>query len=150
MVMAGTAAWIDVLPNLSLFGTKLNSGVTAAAAAAGRNAGRKFSDSMNSAAGANVLAEQVKNLEAAEKRAKKAVATATAQIAKARDEQKSAALRVQAAETKLNETVAKYGTSSSQAISAQARLNDARSKALVRRMRSTRPPRSRSAPRKTV
>lgn len=129
MVMAGTAAWIDVLPNLSLFGTKLNSGVTAAAAAAGRNAGRKFSDSMNSAAGANVLAEQVKNLEAAEKRAKKAVATATAQIAKARDEQKSAALRVQAAETKLNETVAKYGTSSSQAISAQARLNDARSKA---------------------
>lgn len=129
MVMAGTAAWIDVLPNLSLFGTKLNSGVTAAAAAAGRNAGRKFSDSMNSAAGANVLAEQVKNLEAAEKRAKKAVATATAQIAKARDEQKSAALRVQAAETKLNETVAKYGISSSQAISAQARLNDARSKA---------------------
>lgn len=129
MVMAGTAAWIDVLPNLSLFGTKLNSGVTAAAAAAGRNAGRKFSDSMNSAAGANVLAEQVKNLEAAEKRAQKAVTTATAQIAKARDEQKSAALRVQAAETKLNETVAKYGTSSSQAISAQARLNDARSKA---------------------
>lgn len=28
--MAGTAAWIDVLPNLSAFGTKLNSGVTAA------------------------------------------------------------------------------------------------------------------------
>lgn len=27
--MAGTAAWIDVLPNLSAFGTKLNSGVTA-------------------------------------------------------------------------------------------------------------------------
>jgi tape measure domain-containing protein len=129
MVMAGTAAWIDVLPNLSLFGTKLNSGVTAAAAAAGRNAGRKFSDSMNSAAGTNVLAEQVKNLEAAEKRAQKAVTTATAQIVKARDEQKSATLRVQAAETKLNETVAKYGAASSQAISAQARLNDARSKA---------------------
>ena len=127
--MAGTAAWIDVLPNLSAFGTKLNSGVTTAAASAGRNAGKKFSDSMNSAAGTNVLAEQVKNLEAAEKRAQKAVATATAQIAKARDEQKSATLRVQAAEAKLNETVAKYGTSSFQAISAQARLNDARSKA---------------------
>lgn len=129
MVMAGTAAWIDVLPNLSAFGTKLNSGVTAAAASAGRNAGRKFADSMNTAAGTNVLAEQVKNLEAAEKRAQKAVTTATAQIVKARDEQKSATLRVQAAETKLNETVAKYGAASSQAISAQARLNDARSKA---------------------
>lgn len=99
MVMAGTAAWIDVLPNLSAFGTKLNSGVTAAAASAGRNAGRKFADSMNTAAGTNVLAEQVKNLEAAEKRAQKAVTTATAQIVKARDEQKSATLRVQAAES---------------------------------------------------
>ena len=45
--MAGTAAWIDVLPNLSAFGTKLNSGVTAAATSAGRNAGKKFSDAMN-------------------------------------------------------------------------------------------------------
>ena len=42
--MAGTAAWIDVLPNLSAFGTKLNSGVTAVATSAGRNAGKKFSD----------------------------------------------------------------------------------------------------------
>ena len=127
--MAGTAAWIDVLPNLSAFGSKLNSGVTAAASTAGRNAGKRFSDAMNSAASTSVLADQVKNLEAAEKRAQKAVSTSTAQIAKARDEQKSAALRVQAAEVKLNETVAKYGSSSSQAISAQARLNDARSKA---------------------
>lgn len=127
--MAGTAAWIDVLPNLSAFGSKLNSGVTAAVSTAGRNAGKRFSDAMNSAASTSVLADQVKNLEAAEKRAQKAVSTSTAQIAKARDDQKSAALRVQAAEAKLNETVAKYGSSSSQAISAQARLNDARSKA---------------------
>mgnify|MGYP004583000589 CR=1 FL=1 len=127
--MAGTAAWIDVLPNLSAFGTKLNSGVTAAATSAGRNAGKKFSDAMNQAAGRDVLSEQVKSLQQAEKKAAQAVSQCTSQIAKARDEQKSAALRVQAAETKLNETVAKYGTASSQTISAQARLNDARSKA---------------------
>ena len=67
--MAGTAAWIDVLPNLSAFGTKLNSGVTAAATSAGRNAGKKFSDAMNQAAGRDVLSEQVKSLQQAEKRA---------------------------------------------------------------------------------
>lgn len=127
--MAGTAAWIDVLPNLSAFGAKLNSGVTAAATSAGRNAGKRFSDAMNQAASGDVLSEQVKNLEAAEGRARKAVNAATAQIAKARDEQKSAALRAQAAETSLSETVAKYGASSAQALNAQARLNDARSKA---------------------
>lgn len=127
--MAGTAAWIDVLPNLSAFGTKLNSGVTAAATSAGRNAGKKFSDAMNQAAGRDVLSEQVKSLQQAEKKAAQAVSQCTSQIAKARDEQKSADLRVQAAETKLSETVAKYGTSSSQALNAQARLNDARSKA---------------------
>ena len=127
--MAGTAAWIDVLPNLSAFGTKLNSGVTAAATSAGRNAGRKFSDAMNQAAGRDVLSEQVKSLQQAERKAAQTVTQCTSQIAKARDEQKSAALRVQAAETKLQETVAKSGQSSSQAINAQARLNDARSKA---------------------
>ena len=148
--MAGTAAWIDVLPNLSLFGTKLNSGVTAAAAAAGRNAGRKFSDSMNSAAGANVLAEQVKNLEAAEKRAKKAVATATAQIAKARDEQKSAALRVQAAENEAQRDRRENTAHHPPRRSVRRRGLMTRGARLVRRMRSTRPPRSRSAPRKTV
>ena len=67
--MAGTAAWIDVLPNLSAFGTKLNSGVTAAATSAGRNAGKKFSDAMNQAAGRDVLSEQVKSLQQAEKKA---------------------------------------------------------------------------------
>ena len=127
--MAGTAAWIDVLPNLSAFGAKLNSGVTAAATSAGRNAGKRFSDAMNQAASGDVLSEQVKSLEVAEGHARKAVNAATAQIAKARDEQKSAALRAQAAETSLSETVAKYGASSAQALNAQARLNDARSKA---------------------
>ena len=127
--MAGTAAWIDVLPNLSAFGTKLNSGVTAAATSAGRNAGKKFSDAMNQAAGRDVLSEQVKSLQQAEKKAAQAVSQCTSQIAKARDEQKSADLRVQAAEVKLQETIVKSGQSSSQAINAQARLNDARSKA---------------------
>lgn len=126
--MAGTAAWIDVLPNLSAFGTKLNSGVTAAATSAGRNAGKKFSDAMNQAAGRDVLSEQVKSLQQAEKKAAQAVSQCTSQIAKARDEQKSADLRVQAAEVKLQETIVKSGQSSSQAINAQARLNDARSK----------------------
>ena len=88
--MAGTAAWIDVLPNLSAFGTKLNSGVTAASTSAGRNAGKKFSDAMNQAAGRDVLSEQVKSLQQAEKKAAQAVSQCTSQIAKARDEQKSA------------------------------------------------------------
>lgn len=127
--MAGTAAWIDVLPNLSAFGTKLNSGVTAAATSVGRNAGKKFSDAMNQAAGRDVLSEQVKSLQQAEKKAAQAVSQCTSQIAKARDEQKSADLRVQATEVKLQETIVKSGQSSSQAINAQARLNDARSKA---------------------
>ena len=107
--MAGTAAWIDVLPNLSAFGTKLNSGVTAAATSAGRNAGKKFSDAMNQAAGRDVLSEQVKSLQQAEKKAAQAVSQYTSQIAKARDEQKSADLRVQAAEVKLQETIVKSG-----------------------------------------
>ena len=75
--MAGTAAWIDVLPNLSAFGTKLNSGVTAAATSAGRNAGKKFSDAMNQAAGRDVLSEQVKSLQQAEKKAAQAVSQCT-------------------------------------------------------------------------
>lgn len=82
-----------------------------------------------SAAGRDVLSEQVKSLQQAEKKAAQAVSQCTSQIAKARDEQKSADLRVQAAEVKLQETIVKSGQSSSQAINAQARLNDARSKA---------------------
>lgn len=127
--MAGTAAWIDVLPNLSTFGTKLNSGVTAAATSAGRNAGKKFSDAMNQAAGRDVLYEQVKSLRQSEKKAAQTVQKCTTQIAKSRDEQKTADLRLQAAEISLQETMAKSGPLSSKTIAAQARLNDARSKA---------------------
>lgn len=128
--MAGTAAWIDVLPNLSAFSTKLNSGVNASVASAGRNAGRKFADAMKQAAGtSNPLADQVKALESAEKRAATTVNQCKAQIVTAREAERTATLKVQAAEAKLTETTAKYGLSSSQAISAQSRLNDARSKA---------------------
>ena len=130
--MAGTAAWIDVLPNLSAFGAKLDKGVTVAATSAGKTAGKRFSDAMNQAAGKDVLGEQVRSLQRAERKAEQTVRQCTAQIAKSRDEQQTADLRLQAAETKLAETVAKYGASSSQAITAQARLNDARSKARQR------------------
>lgn len=128
--MAGTAAWIDVLPNLSAFSTKLNSGVNASVTSAGRNAGKKFADAMKQAAGtSNPLADQVKALESAEKRAATTVNQCKAQIVTAREAERTATLKVQAAEAKLTETTAKYGSSSSQAISAQSRLNDARSKA---------------------
>lgn len=128
--MAGTAAWIDVLPNLSAFSTKLNSGVNASVTSAGRNAGRKFADAMKQAAGTSTpLSDQVKALESAEKRAANTVNQCKSQIVTAREAEKTATLKVQAAEAKLTETTAKYGSSSSQAISAQSRLNDARSKA---------------------
>ncbi|WP_428887968.1 tape measure protein [Bifidobacterium dentium] len=128
--MSGTAAWIDVLPNLSAFSTKLNSGVNASVTSAGRNAGKKFADAMKQAAGtSNPLADQVKALESAEKRAANTVNQCKSQIVTAREAEKTATLKVQAAEAKLTETTAKYGSSSSQAISAQSRLNDARSKA---------------------
>lgn len=128
--MSGTAAWIDVLPNLSAFSTKLNSGVNASVTSAGRNAGKKFADAMKQAAGtSNPLSDQVKVLESAEKRAANTVNQCKSQIVTAREAEKTATLKVQAAEAKLTETTAKYGSSSSQAISAQSRLNDARSKA---------------------
>lgn len=128
--MAGTAAWIDVLPNLSAFSMKLNSGVNASVTSAGRNAGKKFADAMKQAAGtSNPLSDQVKALESAEKRAANTVNQCKSQIVTAREAERTATLKVQAAEAKLTETTAKYGSSSSQAISAQSRLNDARSKA---------------------
>ncbi len=130
--MAGTAAWVDILPNLSGFGSKLTAGVTAASGKAGQSAGKAFSRFMALGAGPNPLAGQIKELEGAEKKASVTVSQCTAQIAKARDAQKAAALRAQAAELKLNDAVVKYGASSAQALSAQARLTDARSKAAQR------------------
>ena len=127
--MAGTAAFIDVLPNLNGFGGKLVSGAQSQVANAGTRLGDAMAKSMNAAASKNGTDGIVANLEAAEKKAKNAVKQATKEIGQARDQQRVAAMNLQAAERKLDETVLKNGRNSSQAIKASAQLESARSKA---------------------
>lgn len=127
--MAGTAAFIDVLPNLNGFGGKLVSGAQSQVANAGTRLGDAMAKSMNAAASKNGTDGIVANLETAEKKAKNAVKQATKEIGQARDQQRVAAMNLQAAERKLDETVLKNGRNSSQAIKASAQLESARSKA---------------------
>ncbi len=127
--MAGTAAFIDVLPNLNGFGGKLVSGAQSQVANAGTRLGDAMAKSMNAAASKNGTDGIVANLETAEKKAKNAVKHATKEIGQARDQQRVAAMNLQAAERKLDETVLKNGRNSSQAIKASAQLESARSKA---------------------
>ena len=119
--MAGTAAYVDVLPNLAAFGAQLVKKTSAAASSAGKTAGSMFSRAMSQASSNNAVAKQVEELKAAEQKAVKAVQDATKQIAQARNAQKASAKQLEAAEAKLNETTTKYGASSSQALAAEAR-----------------------------
>lgn len=127
--MAGKAAWVDVLPNMSAFAKTLMLGTNSAAAQAGRNAGKSFSTAMNAASASDILKGQVDSMKAALAKAETAVVSATRNIAAARDKEKAADLQVAAAEAKVNEQTAKYGANSSQALKAQAQLTTAQSKA---------------------
>lgn len=121
--MPGTAAWIDVIPNISQFGSKLVAGTTQAAQNAGRQAGNAFAEGMNGATNAvNPLKAQLDQLTDKAKTAATTVRHAKSDMAAADDQVRAATLRVEAAQARYNETLQKYGAGSSQAINAQARL----------------------------
>ena len=121
--MPGTAAWIDVIPNVSQFGTKLVAGTTQAAQNAGRQAGNAFAEGMNGATNAvNPLKAQLDQLTDRAKTAATTVRHAKSAMAAADDQVRAATLRVEAAQARYNETLQKYGAGSSQALNAQARL----------------------------
>lgn len=126
--MATKPVFVDVLPNLAAFAGLLSTGTTEAASQAGRSAGQAWTKSMTAASKSDVLKEQVAALQEAEAKAKRAVDDATRDIAKARDRAVVAAKNEEAAEKRLSEQVAKYGSGSSQAIKAEAQLEAARSR----------------------
>lgn len=126
--MATKPVFVDVLPNLAAFAGLLSTGTTEAASQAGRSAGQAWTKSMTAASKGDVLKEQVAALQEAESKAKRAVDDATRDIAKARDRAAVAAKNEEAAEKRLSEQVAKYGSGSSQAIKAEAQLEAARSR----------------------
>ena len=126
--MATKPVFVDVLPNLAAFAGLLSTGTTEAASQAGRSAGQAWSRSMTAASKSDVLKEQVAALQEAEAKAKRSVDDATRDIAKARDRAAVAAKNEEAAEKRLSEQVAKYGSGSSQAIKAEAQLEAARSR----------------------
>lgn len=127
--MAGRAAWVDVMPNMSGFAKALMAGTNAAASQAGRSAGRAFSATMSEASASDVLKSQVESMRSALQQAERAAVEATRNIAQARDRQKAADQQVQAAEARLAEQVEKYGEGSSRALKAQAQLTTAQGKA---------------------
>ena len=127
--MAGRAAWVDVMPNMSGFAKLLMAGTNAAASQAGRSAGRAFSATMSEASASDVLKSQVESMKSALSQAERASVEATRNIAQARDRQKAADQQVQAAEARLAEQVEKYGEGSSRALKAQSQLTAAQSKA---------------------
>ena len=127
--MAGRAAWVDVMPNMSGFAKLLMAGTNAAASQAGRSAGRAFSATMSEASASDVLKSQVESMRAALQQAERVAVEATRNIAQARDRQKAADQQVQAAEARLAEQVEKYGEGSSHALKAQAQLTTAQGKA---------------------
>lgn len=121
--MPGTAAWIDVIPNVSQFGSKLVAGTTQAAQNAGRQAGNAFAEGMNGAQNAvNPLKAQLDQLTDRAKTAATTVRHAKSSMAAADDQVRAATLRVESAQARYNETLQKYGAGSSQALNAQARL----------------------------
>ncbi|MFT9059695.1 phage tail tape measure protein [Bifidobacterium aquikefiri] len=128
-MMAGRAAWVDVMPNMSIFAKTLQVGVNSAAKNAGTSAGRAFSTAMNSASASDVLKSQVESMKSALKQAESAAVQATRNIVSARAKEKAADIEVSAAEARVAEQTEKYGASSSQALKAQAQLTKAQSKA---------------------
>jgi TP901 family phage tail tape measure protein len=122
----GTAAWIDVIPNMAVFAKTFSVGATAAGRSAGVSAGRSFSAGLSegSSGGAGAAA-MVKDLETASKKAQSIVAAETAKIGQARNTEKAAAESVAAAEARLAEQRAKFGETSSQALKAESQLTTA-------------------------
>ena len=120
--------WIDVLPSMRGFGTELTKGAQKEAKAAGKTAGKEYSDAFqDSADGASNAA--VAELETAQKRASGLVQKLSGDVSKARQAQQRSAAAALDAETKLATAVEKYGEGSTQAEAATLRLQAARGKA---------------------
>jgi len=124
MARAG-AAWVDVLPNLSLFNRLVNEGIQVPLGAAGTKAGREYGTALRtstkastSGIGAMVAAEMERG--AAE--AASAVDAAAGKVASARKREADAAGRLRVAEAKLQETRGKEGASASAIITAEERV----------------------------
>lgn len=124
--MAGSAVWIDILPNLSAFGTKLSGSATAAARDAGMKAGQAMAAGLASGMGQSPAQKMVDQLSAASKAAQRVVDQERQAIAKARAAEADATAKVVLAEQKLADARAKYGAESAQAEAADARLTAAK------------------------
>lgn len=97
--MAGDAVWLDVLPSMAAFGSKLLDGAQKEGQKAGVAAGAAFGKALGASDGgsAELVAKLKKNAAAAEK----VVASETQGIAKARAAQREATAKVIEAEDKL-------------------------------------------------
>lgn len=99
--MAGSAVWLDVLPSMSKFASTMTKQAGTAAKTAGLSAGRQFSAGVAAGGSTSAAKTLVSELEVASKRAAKAIQSEKVAIAKARSEEKAAAVGVQAAEARL-------------------------------------------------
>lgn len=125
--MAGSVAYIEVIPSLKDFAKSLTGQATASAKSAGVKAGQSFSTGMTSGlAGAQKAAQAaVDELTAASSKAAAQIKKESAAIKAARSAEKAATEGVQAAEAKLQEVRAKENASASQILKAQQALTTA-------------------------
>lgn len=123
--MAGSAVWIDVLPSMARFGTQLSQQTNRVARTAGVAAGRQFSNGMNAGTN-NAGAAAAAQLEAASRRATRAVQAETRNIAKARADQRAAAQGVAAAEESLASQRTKQAAAAGRVAQQESKLRDAR------------------------
>jgi len=124
MARAG-AAWVDVLPNLSLFNRLVNEGIRVPLSAAGTKAGKEYGSALRtstkqSTAGIGALVAAEMQRGAAE--AASTVDAAAGKVAAARKREADAAGRLRVAESKLAESRAKGNASASSLITAEERV----------------------------
>jgi TP901 family phage tail tape measure protein len=124
----GSAAWVDVLPNMAVFSKTLTAGAVVAGKRAGMSAGKSFSTGMTagSAGVKATTASLVDQMQSASKKAAVAVRSEKTAVSAARNAEKVATQNVAAAEVRLQEQRAKSGSSSSQALKAEAQLTAAK------------------------
>lgn len=121
------AVWLDVLPSMGGFATKLAKESTAAADTAGKSAGKAWSDAVTG--GAKGGAALVADLEAAQRKSAAVVKELAGKISEARASERAAAANVLTAEQRLTDARAKYGNESNQAQAAELKLEAARARA---------------------
>jgi len=128
--MAGSVAYIEVIPSLKGFAQLITAQGTTAAKSAGAKAGQSFTQGLTAGLEGATKAAQaaVDELTTASAKASAQIKRESANIAAARNAEKAAALGVQAAEQKLAEAREKHGATSSQALKAEQQLTLAQGK----------------------